>query len=290
MYLLRSLLFMPGNKQKLLNKIPTVTADAVVLDLEDSVPLAEKSKARELIGNAIKSFGNEKVKIFVRTNNVNNEIIIEDLNGVVMKGLDGLVLPKIESAGEVRLVSRLLGLLEEKNNLEFGSIKLIPTIETALGLLRASDITGSSERVIAISWGAEDYTLDLGIKRTKEGKELYFPRALLANTAAAYKVQCLDTVFTDFNDEDGLIEEVRQIKQLGFHGKYLIHPKQIEPVNRGFMPTEEEISFSKKVVEAFDKAQKENLGVIAVDGKMVDPPVVEKAKRIMAIVKESNSN
>ncbi|MDN5346522.1 MAG: citrate lyase subunit beta / citryl-CoA lyase [Clostridia bacterium] len=280
MSLMRSLLFMPGNKEKMLAKTPTVGADAVIWDLEDAVSPAEKPAARQLIHQYLKEqpLG---LPIYVRTNAVSSGLIDADLQAVVSPNLRGIVLPKVEAADEIRYVSRTLVNLEQELGLPRSGIKIIALLETALGVIRAYEIATASERVEALSLGAEDFASDLGTSRSREGIELAHARGNIVLAAAAAKIMALDTVYSDLNDPDGLERECRLARQLGFSGKCAIHPKQVEIINKAFSPTEAELEYARKVVAAFEEAQAQNLGVIVVEGRMVDKPIVQRALRLL---------
>ncbi|MDN5346890.1 MAG: citrate lyase subunit beta / citryl-CoA lyase [Clostridia bacterium] len=279
--LLRSLLFIPGNKEKILLKTSTVNADAVVWDLEDAVPLAEKALARQLIRQHLSDLASPAPLVYVRANAVTTGLVDEDLRYVVGPNLTGIMLPKVETADEVRYVARSLVTLEKESGMAGGSVKIIATLETALGVLRAYDIAAASDRVEALCLGAEDFTRDLGTSRSREGSELAYARGAIVLAAAAARVAAIDTVFSDLNDEEGLEKECHLVRGLGFGGKCAIHPRQLDIINRAFSPTEEEVAYARRVVAAFEEARAQNLGVILVDGRMVDKPVVERAQRIL---------
>lgn len=281
MGLLRSLLFMPGNQEKMLLKTPTVTADAVIWDLEDAVAPADKAAARELVGKHIAGLP-AGVPVFVRVNPFSTGMAEDDLFAAVHPRLSGVILPKTENPDELRLLSRLLGRLEAERGIPGGSLKVIALIESALGVIRAHEVATASDRVIAVALGAEDLTRDIGTSRTKEGTEVSHARGFVALAAAAAGVASIDTPHTDLNDLDALRAECLFVKQLGFSGKLAIHPKQVEVVNTAFAPTEAELAWARKVAAAVEAAGAAYRGVIAVDGKMVDKPVVDRALRILA--------
>jgi len=284
MRVMRSQLFIPGNNEKLVGKIPSLDTDVVVLDLEDAVPLEEKEKARQIISSVLNTFDKSHPLIFVRVSGLDLKSLKEDLFAVACSRLDGLVLPKVELPDQVQGVALVLKEIETNRNLAAGKIRLTTTIETARGLLRSFEIGVASDRVEAISLGAEDYTLNLGTNRSRNGSELWYARTHIVVGAAAAGIQAIDTVFSDLNDDEGLMEEAKLVRQLGFTGKYLIHPRQIAVVNRVFSPSEEEIKYAYKVVAAFDDARKMGKAVITVDGKMVDGPVVGRARKIIDFI------
>lgn len=277
----RSILFVPGNREKMLSKSLAAGADAVVWDLEDAVPAAEKDNARKTIGEMLKNLPSDSVPVYVRINSLDNNVIDSDLAEIVHSNLHGVMLPKTETTDDVRELDKKLAEFEQKNGVDPGKIKIHCIIETCLGVLQAYKIASYSEKVEGISFGAEDFTLDLGTNRSRDGLELMPARGLIALAAGAAKVVAIDTVFSDLGDEEGLINECKLAKQLGFRGKFAIHPKQVEIINREYSPSEKEIAFAEKVMEAYNEAQAKNIGVITVDGKMVDPPVVERAKQLL---------
>ncbi|MEM1566122.1 MAG: CoA ester lyase [Candidatus Bathyarchaeia archaeon] len=283
MRLLRSALFTPGNNMRMIHKIPTLTADAVILDLEDSVPMAEKDTARIFIRDSLDIVCSGVSDVYVRVNGLMTGLTAEDCKFVVQKGIAGIMLPKVESPEEVIEAEKIIGELEKKRGLEPGSITLIPTFETAKGVINAYAIASASKRVIAVGFGAVDFTRDMGVSLSKEGTELFFARAFVAVAARAAGVQAIDTVFIDLADKEGLIKDSMFAKQLGFKGKFLIHPSQIEPVNRIFSPSEKEIEYAKKVVQAFKEAEAKGLGAASLEGRMIDIAVYRQAQDLLAL-------
>lgn len=281
---LRTLLFSPGSKQKVIDKALSSSADAVILDLEDSVAGAEKDLARQLIREAIVARGAGTPELWVRVNGTASGRVAGDLDAVVVSGLAGIMFPKAESGKEIKGLDAMIGRREAVCRLPAGSIKLIPIMETGKGVIDALDIATASSRIVAITFGAEDYTLDVGAVRSKEGWEIFYARSALVAAAAAAGVQIVDTVYTDLNDEEGLIADSQFGRRLGFTGKNLIHPKQIEAVARVFSPSPEEIAYARRIVDAFSSSAS---GVISLDGKMIDPPVYERARRILSLAEGS---
>jgi len=283
MRLLRSPLFTPGNNMRMIHKIPTLTADAVILDLEDSVPMAEKDTARIFIRDSLDVVCSGTADVYVRVNGLMTGLTAEDCEFVVQKGISGIMLPKVESQNEVIEAEKIIGELERKRGLEPGSITLIPTLETAKGVVNAYEIASSSKRVVAIGFGAVDFTRDMGVSLSKEGTELFFARSYVALAARAAGTQAIDTVFIDLADKEGLIKDSMLAKQLGFKGKFLIHPSQIEPVNRIFSPSEKEIEYAKKVVQAFKEAEAKGLGAASLEGRMIDIAVYRQAEDLLKL-------
>jgi len=281
--LLRSVLFTPGNNMRMIHKLPTLTADAVILDLEDSVPMAEKDTARIFIRDSLDYLSTGVSDIYVRVNGLATGLTAEDCEFVVQKGITGIMIPKVESRNEVLEVEKIIEELERKRGLEPGSVVLIPTIESAKGVVNAYEIASASKRVIALGFGAVDFTRDMGVSLSKEGTELFFARSYVAIAARAAGVLAIDTVFTDIADREGLIKDAMLAKQLGFKGKFLIHPSQIEPVNRIFSPSEKEIEYAKKVVQAFKEAEARGLGAASLEGRMIDIAVYKQAEDLLKL-------
>ena len=283
MDLLRSLVFVPGIRENMVEKAHALTADVIVLDLEDSVPPAEKAQAREIVRRAIPSLKTAGQTVHVRVNPVSSGLTRDDLAAVVCPELSGIALPKAESAQDIRDVDVLIREQELEHEVKPGTLALIPAIESALGVLSCKQICRASSRLAAISLGADDYTADLGVHRTRDGRELDYARQVMVVCARAADIAALDTPFADFRDEEGLVRETEWVRSLGFKGKYLIHPDQIEPVNRIFRPTEEEVAYARRVSAAFDEALAQGHGAVQVEGRMVDAPVAKRASRLIEL-------
>jgi citrate lyase subunit beta/citryl-CoA lyase len=220
--------------------------------------------------------------VFVRVNALITQLTAEDLRMVVQEGLEGIVLPKCESKADILEVERLIEDLEAQRRLKPGGLRLIPTLESAKGVLNAHEIATASKRIIAVAFGALDFTRDMGTSVSREGTELFYARSRIAIVARAARVQAIDTPWIDIADREGLIEEAKAVRQLGFRGKLLIHPSQIEPVNRVFSPSEAEIEYAKKVVKAFKEAEAKGLGAISLEGKMIDIANFRQAEELIA--------
>jgi len=280
---LRTMLSVPGNRQNMVEKARSLPADAIVLDLEDSVPVAEKVNARAMVADAIAGHILGEQRVFVRINSFGSGLLEHDLDAVVIPGLDGINLPKPGSAEDIRAVDSIIGRLETERGIESSRVRLTPWIETARGLLNAFEIASASPRVVAIIFGAEDFTLDTGMQRSIEGDELFQPRIMVVVAATAAEVAAIDTPFNDFRDEAGLVRETSLARRLGFQGKYVIHPSQVEPVNQAFRPSPEEVEQARRVVEAFDAAEAEGFASTSVDGKMIDIPIAGRARRLLSV-------
>ncbi|MTI58543.1 MAG: citrate (pro-3S)-lyase subunit beta [Firmicutes bacterium] len=275
----RTMLYVPGNNPGMILNVHIYGADSIMFDLEDSVSLNEKDSARFLVYNALKTFDYRNTETVVRVNGLNTPFGKEDLEAIVRAKPDIIRLPKTEKAEDVQEVDYLVTEIENKIGLESGSIKLMAAIESALGVINASQIATASSRLLGIALGAEDFVTDLKTTRSMDGIELLTARSQILFAARAAGINALDTVFSDVNDEEGLINEVKLIKQLGFDGKSIINPRQIEPVHKIFTPTTEEIEKATRVLGAIKEAEKKGSGVISLDGKMVDKPIVDRARR-----------
>ena len=284
MMLLRSVLFVPGNNMRMIYKATKLDADAYILDLEDAVPMADKETARIFVRDSLQMLKEAGQTVFVRVNGLRTGLTEEDLHYAVQPGLDGIVIPKCEGRKDVETVEAILCKLERQRGLEEGSVKLLPLIETTRGFLRAEEIATSSERVVAIGFGAVDFTRELGTSPSKEGIETLYARSHVAIVARAHGLQAIDTPFLDIMDMEGLIRDAELARRLGFNGKMLIHPKQVKPVNEIFTPSKEEVEFARRVVEEFEKARARGIGAISLEGTMVDEANYQQAKALLALV------
>ena len=267
-----SRLYLPGNNPKLMINAGIYGCHGIILDLEDSVHPDKKYEARFLVRNALRSvdfFGAERM---VRINQLPGGL--EDLKFIVPHHVNLILIPKCESPEQVRQVDEKIGAILGQRNT---SIWLMPIIENAAGVMQAFEIARASENVAALAIGLEDYTADLGVQRTNEGRESFFARSLVVNAARAAGIQPIDSVFSDIDNMETLAERVRESKSLGFAGMGCIHPRQIAVINENFLPGEDEIARAMKISAAYEKAEKEGLGVVAVDSKMIDNPVVNRA-------------
>ncbi|MBI4216379.1 MAG: HpcH/HpaI aldolase/citrate lyase family protein [Chloroflexi bacterium] len=257
--------------------------DALVLDLEDAVIPTEKATARRLVKEALPRLEVKDKLVFVRVNSFASGLAEDDLRAVVCPGLDGISLPKGESPADIEKLDRLLLSLERERGLPMGRLQVIPWIESARAVLDARLIAGASPRVVALAFGAEDFTIDMGIPRSQEGFEVLWARSQVAVAARAARVKALDTPYMNFRDNEGLLRETRLVRQLGFGGKFVIHPSQIETVHQVFVPTAAEVEEAKRIVAAFAEAAAKGMGAVALDGRVVDIPIVERARRLLAL-------
>lgn len=274
----RSFLFVPADSAKKLERARDLRPDAVIYDLEDAVAPDRKAEARALLAGELANAGHLSASMFVRVNCFGSPFLEDDLRAAVHPRVRGVVLPKCKDAAEVVQVHEALSPIEIGMGLQPGSVKLVLMLESAQGVVRASELARSSSRTIALLFGGEDFSADMGIVRTKAGDEIAMARSFLALAARAERLQAIDGPFTDFRDAAGLLEETRRIRQMGFSGKVLIHPSQIEPVHAAFAPSQEQIEWAGEVIQAFEAA---GAGVAAVRGKMIDEPVVMQARKIL---------
>jgi citrate lyase subunit beta/citryl-CoA lyase len=285
MMVLRSILFVPGNSMRMITKAATLAADAIILDLEDAVPLPDKPTARIMIRDSIKGVKFGGAYVFVRVNALTTNLTAEDLRSVVVEGLDGIMLAKAETKSDIEELDKMMGEAEEASGLESGAIKIIPLIESAKGVVNVYEIASVSKRVIAVAFGSGDYYRDLGrsvASLSPEQTELLYARSQIVNASVASRVPAIDTVFFGLlTDKEAFGQEIRLAFQLGFKGKLLVHPTQIEPVNKVFSPSSDEVKYANRVVEAFEAAQAKGLGAVSFEGKMIDEMNYKQAKDVV---------
>lgn len=281
----RSMLFMPGNTPNMLINAAYLGADSLIFDLEDAVSPAEKDAARILIRNTIRYMDFEKVETIVRINSVDTPFWQADIDAILPERPNLLLLPKANCPEDVLLADRYMTSLEEQLGLEVGSVGLIPLIETAIGLENSFLIATCTKRVKAMLLGAEDLTADLQCARTKEGKEIQYARGRIVVAARAAGIDVYDTPFTDVNDDEGIVDDTKFAKSLGFTGKASISPRHIEVINSIFSPTQAEIDYAYEVMDAIALAKKQGKGAIALRGKMIDAPIVARAERTIMTAK-----
>ena len=279
--LIRTLLFIPGNNPKMLAKGPSLPVDVLVPDLEDSVPPDEKPNARGVVAEHLPGLAGHRV--FVRINGLQTQWTWGDLQTVVSDHIEGISIGKMESAEMARELSALLSALEAERGLPDGRTKIIPWIETAKGVANAIEIAQATPRMFGLAFGAEDYTADMGITRTKESQEIAAPRALIAIAARAADIIAFDTPDPDYTDIENLYKECRRAKAVGYKGKFIIHPNQVGPTNEVFSPEPEEIDHARRVVKAFEEATERGAAAVALDGKMVDTPVWKRAVKVLEV-------
>jgi len=276
----RSRLYLPGNEPKFYTNAGLHKPDGIILDLEDSVSPTEKDSARYLVRNALCSVDFYGAERMVRINQLPTGL--NDLKFVIPHNVHVILIPKCESAITVKDVEEEINIIKAMNNIS-AEIYLMPIIESALGVVKSYEIASASDKVCALAVGLEDYTADLGVERTNEGKESFYARSSVVNSAKAAGVQAIDTVFSDVDDMEGLRASVLEAKALGFEGKGCIHPRQIKVVHDALAPSEREIEKAKKIVLAFNEAEKNGLSVVALGSKMIDAPVVKRAQHTIKL-------
>ncbi len=287
MAVMRSVFYIPGNNEKMLSKAPTFPADIVTLDLEDSVPPAEKPKAREMVREKLKYAAGGGAEVYVRVNNWETLLTNDDLEAVVHEGLNGVCLAKCGGPDHVRRLDWKLEELERRRGIPVGTVKVQLLIETAKGVINAYPSAVESPRVNSLIFGAVDYTKDMRVKLTTEGEELKYARAHTAVAARAAGCIAIDCPFVAFQDMEAFERDTAYGRTLGYEGRMLIHPSQIEPSHRIYTPAPEDVEWAKGVVEMFEKeALAKGLAAVSYKGKMVDTPVYENAKTILAVMAE----
>jgi len=274
----RSRLYLPGSEPKYYINAALHGPDAVILDLEDSVHRAEKDAARVLVRNALRAVDFGSSERMVRINQL--PLGLEDLPEVVSENPDLILVPKVERAEQIAEVDRMTGELKIRHGI-IRPIWIMPILESALGIENATAIATASENVAALTIGLEDYTADLGVVKTAEGRESLYTRSRVVNAARAAGVQAIDSVFGDVGDIDGLRRWAEASRAMGFEGMGCVHPGQIRVVHQGFAPTSAEIEKAQRIVAAFDEAQKQGLAVVSLGSKMIDPPVVQRALKLV---------
>jgi citrate lyase subunit beta/citryl-CoA lyase len=277
----RSLLYVPGNMPSMLQNIPVFGSDAVIIDLEDAVPHGEKDAARRLVRRFLEGYRVRDKEILVRINALDTPWGHDDLAEVLPALPDGVRLPKADHAEIVERLDTALTEQEEALGLEIGRFKILPSIESARGVIHCIEIAEASTRILGLAFGAEDYTASMEIDRTAGGAELMNARARVVWAAKAANVQAIDSIYADVADMEGLRRETQLVKALGYTGKSLVNPRQIEIVHEVFAPKPEEIGWALQVIDAIQRAREMGTGVIALNGKMVDAPVVKRAFRTL---------
>ena len=274
----RSRLYAPGNNPRLLIGLELHGADCVLIDLEDSVPLDEKRATRILVKHLLTAV--KFPEVWVRINPLDT-YGRDDLAEILRGRPHGICLPKAESSADVISLSKAIEELESSYGIGNGTTYIMPIIETARGVLHSEEIASADQRVVIIAFGAEDFTSDMGARRTEES--LLFARSMIVAAAKAAVIQASDTVYSNLNDEKGLIAEAKQARNLGFDGKGVINPRQIEPIHAVFSPTEQEIEEARQIVAVAEEAEEHGLGAIAIEGKMIDKPVLARAQRTLEL-------
>jgi len=284
----RSWLFAPGNHPRRVEKALGLDADAVILDLEDAVAVAEKEATRPMVVAALQ--GPRNCLGYIRVNAYETDFCFGDLQAVVKPGVDGIMLPKLETVDQIKSVDWLVSQLERDAGLPVGGLDILPIVETGLGVANARAIAEAGTRVRRLSFGAGDYAKDMAMNWTRAESEMAHARAEVALASRAGGLDApIDTVWIHIGDTDGCKASAQTVSDMGYQGKLCIHPEQIGPVNDVFTPSEDQVAFAEKVVAAFDEAEAKGLASIQVDGYFVDYPIVDQARRTLALIRNINA-
>jgi citrate lyase subunit beta/citryl-CoA lyase len=291
--ILRSWMFVPGDRERMIEKAFGLSVDAIIMDLEDGVAASEKDTARRQIAASLdrvaarlkENASGHTPSRYVRINAVGHERMREDLASVVRPGLEGLVLPKVETPEQVKTVEQILDVRESELKMPANSVRMLVAIESPKGLFNAYAIASASPRVIGLIFGAEDFCRELGLPLRREGeaRDLIYARSALVTAAAAAHVQAVDGVWPDLKDPEGLATFSLQARRLGFSGMSLIHPSQIDAVNAAFTPTADEIDYARRVLKAFEDAKARGEGAVAFGGQLLDHPIVDRARQTVEL-------
>jgi citrate lyase subunit beta/citryl-CoA lyase len=278
----RSMLFIPGSNAAMLSTAFVYRPDSIMFDLEDAVALREKDAARLLVYHALQLPAYKGIETVVRINPLDTPYGLKDVEAAVRGGAEIIRLPKTDCAADIHRLETEVERIERECGRELGSTRLMAAIESASGVVNAVSIATASPRMDSIALAGFDYVVDMQTQRG-DGSELFYARCAVLHAARAAKIDAFDVVFSDVNDDEGFLKEVAVAKKLGFNGKSLINPRQIELLHKAYAPSEEEVRRAERIVEAAEKAESEGLGVVSLNGKMVDPPVVMNAQRILAL-------
>ena len=289
--ILRTMLFVPANSWRMITTAATEGGDAVILDLEDACPIAEKETGRIFARDSIPMLKEKGMDVFVRVNSFDTGLTEKDINYVVVAGLDGVMLPKTESKEDILRLDRLLKVEEEKKGLALNSVVILPLLESPKGISTVSEIISGSQRVIGVSFGAGDYSREIGAGMgvTSLSPEEYFlmashPRSCIALAARAAGIFAIDAPFFGLViDLEGLFREARKVKLMGFTGKLLVHPRHVDSVNQVFSPSKEEIDFARRVIKAYEEAKAKGLGATSLGGRMIDYGSYRRALNLISI-------
>ncbi|QQK80344.1 CoA ester lyase [Salicibibacter cibi] len=279
----RTWLFAPGNHPRTMEKAMETNADVVIYDLEDAVPLNEKDEARETVAMHLQEKHIDKAPYkLLRVNESTSSYFTEDIKAGIRAGVDGIVLPKAEKPDHINDVDQQMMALEKERGYASGEIPLFPLIESALGIHNSYEIAKAASRIVRLSFGAIDYTADMQTRLSGSGEELLYAQSQLVNSSYAAGIEGpIDTVYADFQNEDGLLRDTQRGNRLGFKGKMIIHPKQIDVVHNVYTPSEEEVEEASEIVDAYERAKERGDGAIQLNGKMIDVPVVKSAQRTL---------
>lgn len=277
----RALLYMPGDDRRKIEKATTLGVDCICMDLEDGTAVNKKAEAREVIAQTMRELDFGKSERCIRINSVGSGFEKDDLPAALAARPDTIVVPKVESAEQVKWVSGEIESFELSNSLLVGGIRLLAGLETAKGVINLKKIARADKRLEALIFGGEDFAASIGATRSPEATELLYARQAVVTTCAAYEIQAIDIVYIDFRDTEGLRHEAQQGADWGFVGKQIIHPNQVGPVQEAFTPSDDAIAHAQRVVETFEASQQEGVGAYALDGKMIDMPLLKSAQNVL---------
>ncbi len=277
----RALLYMPGDDRRKIEKATTLGVDCICMDMEDGVAITRKAEARAVIAQAMQELDFGKSERCIRINSFGSGFEELDLAAALATNPDTIVLPKVESAAQVQSISEYIEVYERSNKMEIGSIRMLVGVETAKGILNLREVAAADKRLEAIIFGAEDFAASVGATRTREATEVLYARSAVITACAANDLQAIDMVYIDFRDLEGLRLEAEQGARLGFSGKQIIHPNQVAAVQEAFTPSQESIEYAQRVIETFAASQKEGRGAFALDGKMIDMPLLKNAQNVL---------
>ena len=283
-YLLRSMLFVPAYNEKFLTKAITCEADAIIFDMEDAVPKAKRPEAREILARFLERGVFRGKQLFIRVNELGTDDLPEDLKLITDDQISGIVVPKINNSGNIKAFEALLDFVENREKLERGSLKLLPLIETAEAVLHVNDIAGSSDRNIALLFGGEDYLDSVYGTNDCPRRAFEMPRTMIIMAARTHGLLPIDTPYLDVKNEEGFIEEESLALSMGFAGCLIVNPIQISWCNRVFSPSEEEIEKAKAMIAAVNKIQEEGGSIAMLNGKMIGPPMLKRAQKVLEVV------
>lgn len=278
-------MFVPANNRRFIDKAKLLNADIICLDLEDSVPNSEKESARQMIMGTLEERSEFKGEVYVRINPFASGIAQEDLKAVVQKGINGVVIPKVNDPSEVIELSKRMTDLEHERSIKEGTVEMMPSIESAKGLVNGYKIAMASPRVSALVFGVFDFLFDMGLEYSENGVEYNYARAKVPVDARAAGVYAIDSIWQKIDDMNGLIKDATAGMKLGYKGKSIIHPSQIEPVHKIFVPNKEEVEWARKVVDALNDALGKGKGAVRLEGKMIDAVHYKRAKAVLEAVK-----
>lgn len=283
MHARRALLYMPGDDMRKIRKATTLGVDCICMDMEDGVAINRKADARRTIVEALLTVDFGASERLARINAVGSGFEEDDLREVLPARPDGIVIPKVAHPDQIRFVSRIIAEYENRNGWPIGGICLLILVESAVGVVNLPQIASCDPRLQAIIFGAEDYAGDIGAIRTRPGWEIFYARSAVVTYAAANDLQAIDMVYIDFQDTEGLRIEAEEGSRMAYSGKQIIHPNQVQPVQEAFTPDPDAIAYAQRVLQAFEENQRLGIGAFALDGKMIDAPIMKAARRTLAL-------